>query len=241
MLKKQDILDELRRTAVENGGVPLGSEKFVKETVIKKHEWQKYWSKFSDALREAGLPPNSFQVAYSQEFLLKKLIDLIKELGKFPATGDLRVKENNDPDFPSQDTFFRRLGAKKHWAAEITNYSRKMGYTDIIELCLPALESQGTKLSSEDRIEKEQIGSVYMLKSGRYYKIGHTNDDGRRRYELKIQLPEKAEIVHSIKTDDPNGVEAYWHKRLKTKRKNGEWFDLAPSDLKAFKRWKRII
>ena len=85
-----------------------------------------------------------------------------------------------------------------------------------------------------------EIGEVYLFKSGRYYKIGKTNDTVRRGNEIRIQLPEKTEMIHSIKTDDLSGVEAYWHRRFKSKRMNGEWFDLNSSDVKAFKRWQRI-
>lgn len=82
------------------------------------------------------------------------------------------------------------------------------------------------------------MGYVYLMKSGRYYKLGLSNAPGRREYELAIQLPEKLATVHLIRTDDPVGIEAYWHKRFELKHKGGEWFDLASADIAAFKRRK---
>lgn len=84
----------------------------------------------------------------------------------------------------------------------------------------------------------DEFGYVYLLKSARYYKIGRSNAVGRRERELAIQLPERATVVHSIKTDDPVGIEFYWHRRFEERRKNGEWFELTPQDVAAFKRRK---
>ncbi|MBN2020728.1 MAG: GIY-YIG nuclease family protein [Sedimentisphaerales bacterium] len=81
------------------------------------------------------------------------------------------------------------------------------------------------------------------MKLGKYYKIGRTNDPvEKRKYEIGLKFPENPKTIHEIKTDDPIGIEAYWHKRFENKnvRDKTEWFDLSSSDVKAFKRWKRI-
>jgi hypothetical protein len=67
---------------------------------------------------------------------------------------------------------------------------------------------------------EESIGCVYLLKASRYFKIGRSSSFERRSRELAIQLPERTETVHVIRTDDPVGIELYWHRRFESKRKN---------------------
>lgn len=238
-ITKQEILDAICRTAKENSGKPLGVARFEKETGMNPYDWGKYWARFGDAQKEAGFNPNQLQAAYADDFLIEKIIDLTRKLGKFPTNSEIRVEKGNDPDFPDKKVFLR-LGTKAQFATKVVEYCKtKSGCEDVVGLCEPFLE----KLNKEKNDDNANIsvGEVYLFKSGRYYKIGKTNDVVRRGNEIRIQLPEKMDLIHSIRTDDPNGIEAYWHRRFEAKRMRGEWFDLNSADIKAFKRWRRIV
>lgn len=238
-MTKQEILEVIRQTAKENGGKPLGQGRFEKVAGINSYEWGKYWARFGDAQKEAGFIPNQLQIAYADDFLLKKLIELIRKLQKFPTFREIAVEKNHDSELPDKKTF-ARFGTKEKLAHRVLEYCKAEGsYDDIVEVCRLVITPSGSKEAKGLEINPP-LAEVYLFKSGRYYKIGKTKDTVRRGSELRIQLPETCNLIHSIRTDDPSGIEAYWHKRFDAQRKQGEWFDLSATDIKAFKRWKKI-
>lgn len=239
MATKQDIIKAIQETAKTNGGVPLGRGRFQKETGINEYEISKFWPSFGEAQREAGFEPNTLQSAHDMEFLLESAVALIREIGRFPTNADLIGKRHRDSDFPSPGSF-DRLGNKKERANKVLEYAEQKGYADIVKICTAIIE-QNSKTETEDDDSEEIEGAVYLFKHGKYYKIGKTFDTVRRGNELRIQLPENLDLIHEIKTDDPSGVESYWHRRFEAKRMNGEWFDLNAADIKAFKRWRKIV
>lgn len=109
---------------------------------------------------------------------------------------------------------------------------------DVAKLCPPLRVVADDDKAVSAPARAPDFGCVYLMKSGRFYKIGRTNAVGRRERELAIQLPEKVRLVHSIRTDDPAGIEEYWHKRFHERRKNGEWFEPSTDDVAAFRRRK---
>lgn len=240
-MTRTHIIHEIQRTAQENNGKPLGQRKFTSETGIKLYDWLGvYWANWSDALLEAGLTPNQFQAAFAKAELLDKYAKLALELGHLPASPQLRLKARRDPNFPTHTVFGRRFGTKRNLVKQLVEHCRaRKGYEDVVKLC----EAYSTRTEPDvlragtDNIE---LGFVYLVKSGRFFKIGRSNAAGRRTYELDLQLPEKSTTVHVIRTDDPVGIETYWHTRFASKRKNGEWFDLDTKDVSAFKRRKTM-
>lgn len=238
-MTKQHILEEFKRTAAANDGVPLGEQRFAKETGIKKHDWYgKYWVKWSDAVVEAGFLPNQMTQAYDTRQILERYISLIRELKRLPVSGDLRIKHRNDPKFPSHDVFRSHLGKKTQLVSKVKEYClAHKGFEDVLSLC-DAINTTSKAINEEKASIQFTEGFVYLgwMRNTRFYKIGCTNNLDRRRREMNVNAPEETDIIHSIRTDDPVGIEAYWHKRFKERRKNGEWFELTPSDIKAFRR-----
>jgi hypothetical protein len=212
-MTRDHILAEIRRTAHANGGVPLGVERFLRETGIRRSDWfGKYWSQWGDALREAGYEPNSLRGAFSEERLLESIAGLVRELGRFPAEGEIRLKRRRDPNFPSHGAF-SRFGTKAQFVGRVREFCRNHpSFRDVEALCPPSPPLDTP--ASDDRERITDHGFVYLLKAGKHYKIGKTNAAGRRERELAIQLPERAQTVHVIRTDDPTGIEAYWHSRF---------------------------
>jgi hypothetical protein len=235
---RREILSVIRRTAAVNGGIPLGTDRLAK-LGITEAVWQRYWARIGDAQRDAGLSPNRRMRALPIEEVIAKLAGLARELGDFPTKRDIEVKHHQDHAFPS-GTVFRRLGTKARLAHLLAEYTRAHpGHEDIAALCASVLAADAPASAPPSRAV--QFGSVYLLKGpGRRYKIGRTNVFGRRRRELSIQLPFDTRKVHVIETDDPEGVERYWHARFTPRRINGEWFELDVEDVAAFKRWKRL-
>ncbi len=242
-MTKKHILSEIKRTAEENGGIPLGIDRFREATGIRKEDWYGiFWTKWSDAQIEAGLKPNRFSSpAFDEELMIQKIIDYIREIGHFPTKPELKIKRQNDSEFPNITTLRNRLGNKLNMVEKVLNYCKaNNGFDEIIKICQPLIASLKAKDESIENLndDSKEIGHVYLLKHDKVYKIGKSIDASRRYKEIRTQMPYKTDEIHVIETDDPSGIEAYWHNRFKDKKLEGEWFKLSTHDVKAFKKRK---
>jgi hypothetical protein len=230
---REHILSEIRRVAQVNSGQPPGSRLFARETGIREKKWLGvYWPKWSDALIEAGFQPNSPTEKVSDDVILEKLAIAFQRLGRIASLMELRIYRRTYPDLPTDKTISNRFGSQAnllHCVAKWT--SARSEFADIAAMLtehLPAPQRQSVATAKE--------GLVYLLRSGANYKIGRSDEIERRIKEIRTAMPDPAILVHSIRTDDPPGIEAYWHRRFADRRANGEWFKLTPSDVAAFTR-----
>jgi hypothetical protein len=117
-------------------------------------------------------------------------------------------------------------------------------YQDVVALCEPAFDAGAVTGEAKDaKPSSVSYGFVYLAQGHPgEYKIGRTNLVDRRMAEIGATAAVALKVVHEIKTDDPSGVEGYWHRRFEGegKRMRGEWFRLTAADVSAFKRWRRI-
>jgi hypothetical protein len=233
-MDRDSIISAVRETAEANGGVALGRLRLESEAGVKEHHWKKYWARYGDLVREAGFEPQAFDDSGKSEAELSAaIVTLARELGCFPTEGDLRAKRAYDESFPSIGVF-RRIGGKAEIVAMVARHCREQGIDDVAAMCAGV----APRVAKPKAGSPHEDGQVYLLKSGRFYKIGRSIHAGARERQLAIQLPDPAKLIHAIRTDDPVGIETYWHQRFAQKRRNGEWLDLSREDVSAFKRRK---
>lgn len=232
-LSKESIIAAYNDLMKERGGKPIGIGVFTRETGISQYYWRGgYWRTWSAFQAEAGHTPNIPTQKIDDETVLRRFAELALERQQIPTQADLRIKRREDPSFPDYNVFTR-------WGNQDSLLAKVAEYCEGREQFAPvlALLKHGASSSLDRRLDSFDIkGFVYLLRSGKHYKLGRTNAAGRRLRELAIQLPEKPDTVHVIETDDPEGIEKYWHQRFAEKRQGGEWFALSAEDVRAFKK-----
>ena len=237
-MTKEQILAKLRVLAKEYGG-HISEDRFLKETGLSRRQFLgKYWVKWNDVLDDAGFQTKRFFTPkVDDDVIVKSFAGLIEKLGRWPTIYEQKIEHNVNELFPSEHVI-RRFKNEKSLPLAIEDYCES---NNVFPLATKiARERRESEKTESQSVHHSPIaGYVYMMKSGRRYKIGKTNSPSRRHREIKLDLPDPTTLVHAIETDDPTGIETYWHKRFDSKRvRDTEFFDLDASDVAAFKRRK---
>jgi hypothetical protein len=246
MKDKQFILSEIRRTAALNDGKPIGQTRFRTETGIAQDEWRGvHWARWGDALSEAGFEPLEWTPRSDEEQMIEGLLELVRKYGRYPVKAEIRIEKRNNPQIPAPNVLLRRFGEKAKVIQKVRDYcSSREEYADVFAILaqedIGADSEDGVAESKTEAKKLKPSGHVYLVKSGRLYKIGQTANRWQRMNQLDKQTSEGIdEVIHTIAAfDDAPGIERYWHQRFETKRVKGEWFDLSADDIRAFKKRK---
>jgi hypothetical protein len=245
-MDKQFIISEIQRTATN--GKAIGQKRFTSETGIKAHEWLgKYWARWGDALKDAGFSQNEKTSAHEEEFVIENVLRLARKLNKFPTKYDIDLAKNTDPSLPGHKAL-GRLGSRSEVREKLLAYcSDNPDFSDLKELVsLMHVPTTAITLAAVEATKSITNGYVYLVAAQEAFKIGSTRAPYRRVAEIANQSASGAELLHLIATDDPEGIENYWHARFDEKRivglnkQSGEWFALSIDDVRAFKRRKTM-
>jgi hypothetical protein len=238
-MTKEAVAAIIRKLASERSG-HVSFRAFLNEAGItdkwlRHEEWFTGWN---DLLRELNLETREFKVARTPSSRVAEAVArLIEESGRWPTEDDLVKERKKDSTFPSLGVV-RRLAKTGELARIIYDLGvadNRYAKASLVAQQRNATEADAADVGLNDRVK----GYVYMLRYGRRYKIGKSNDPSRRYKEVSLLLPEETHQVHAIQTDDPAGIEAYWKQRFSTKRiRNTEFFELGAGDVRAFK-WRK--
>lgn len=233
---RKHIISEIQRLAALDEGQAPGQMAFVGATGIGEAKWRgKYWARWGEALIEAGFQPNLWNKKSDSEAVLVGVIKACRHYGKLPVKAEFSLLRASDQSIPLPNTIRNHFGLQSDLVAALRDFAgANAEYADVLTMLPATAPTRPTQPSGAKIVD----GHVYLIKSGDFYKVGRSDELERRVKEIRIALPDAATLIHAITTDDPPGIEAYWHRRFAARRANGEWFKLSSDDVRAFMRRK---
>lgn len=234
MWTRERVISTYRRES-EKAGKPLGVKAFNK--LVPERAWRgRHFARFSELVEASGYASRTKNNRLDDEPLLCRMVELARSLGHFPTEDERTIARRDDETFPSNNTLRDHFGGTETLKRALGKFCESSDEHDDV------LNMLGRELSAEYKA-RGTVGFVYMMKYGKHYKIGFTSDVGKRGYDLKLLVPEPHRTIHYFETDDPRGIEAYWHRRFADKLCDGtrEYFALSPEDVAAFRRRKRFM
>lgn len=195
---------------------------------------------------EAGFHPNEWVSAHEEQHVIETFLQVARELGKFPTKDEISIARSKNQNIPSFKAV-TRLGKRSELREKLLKFCSDNSESSDLENLIKSMSlKEDVPSISKEESEEVTSGYVYLVRAQAAYKIGSTRAPYRRVSEIANQSAKGAELLHLISTDDPEGIEKYWHRRFDEKRitglnkQSGEWFDLSLDEIKAFKRRKTM-
>jgi hypothetical protein len=175
------------------------------------------------------------------------------------VTLDMRREKRQNPQFPNDKVLSGAFGSRKGALGALLSFCEtRAEYSDVVSILRNAKLVVGFKsvswndrewdrIESQDKEDTASQGFVYLIRTGRHYKLGFTTAPFHRFSTLIKQSPQGGEPIHHFATDDPRGIERYWQLRFESRKikpenkLSGEFYDLSSEDIAAFKRRKRFM
>lgn len=232
----EEIITAIQVAAKKRKGKAPGGEAFLRSVGLSERGlWRVGFRTYSEAVAAAGIKPNVMNPGMSDSDVLNGLAELVLRIERFPTKADISLARIRGDEVVSYAALLRRRGDSIVGLREVfATFAQSHARVDELSAILGLSEVAGER--DFPVLAPSITGYVYLLKSNKDYKIGRSNDVARRRREVSLLLPRELEHVHVIETDDPEGIERYWHQRFADRRTRGEWFALTPEDVRAFRR-----
>jgi len=155
------LLEIIRYFYYREGRIPLMVDFNNNPKYPSCTAYQRVFGSWNNAIREAGLQPRQKGggIFYSDEELLKTLIQFFEEKGRLPVEEDFV----NNPKYPSHQTYYRRFGS---WGNALK----------ILGLDLDSMIRYGIVENSN---QKGRLGELFVLES--FDQIGAIDLSGKNR------------------------------------------------------------
>ena len=209
-MTKDAVMQRVRALATERGG-HVSFNVFVVETGING-QWlrgQVWWTGWNSLLTEIGIKTREFSVPRTPVArIVEAVAGLIEREERWPTQDDLRRERVRDCSFPSLKVIkpILKSGALAKLIVELAATSGQFTAASLIARKYQPADESFVDVGLGEKVK----GYVYLLRSGRSYKIGKSNDPSRRYREVRLELPDETHQVQTIPTDDPTGIESYW-------------------------------
>ncbi len=242
-MDRENVIAMVQHTATGNGGKPLGEKTFYTQTGLTEAALLRAgFPGYGTAVEAAGYQRNTFQQAYSDDQMFEPLAKLTRQLARFPKRRERQVERRQNSFFPGEASCSRRAKQEPLEIALLNWCRSQESFNDVAEILESAISTPANLEGVPKHPRKVVNGYVYLMRYGAHgkdFKIGFTDNVARREAQIDMMSPSDVRVVWKIETDDPKGIEEYWHKRFKDRRVAAkEIFRLTAEDIAAFKRRK---